>query len=178
MSTFQTFYHCLRLRLGRDPLRAIQFITNLSLYHAIFSTIPPDISATFSASPSPTETSLTAAVILHALLHQTHFPLLPAVHPTLLSLANADSACRARLYLATTLTPYKNITYLDKKKKPQPATDYIIRESLKLGTQNHYLDGIPSLFAAAQLFKSPTFVDDKDQKRSERVTVGRYFEYL
>lgn len=56
--------------------------------------------------------------------------------------------------------------------------DFIIRESLKLGTQNHYLDGIPSLFAAAQLFKSPTFVDDKGHNRSERVEIGRYLESL
>lgn len=100
------------------------------------------------------------------------------MHPTLLSLANADPSCRARLYLATALTPYKNITYLDKKKKPQPITDLIIRESLKLGVQNHYLDGIPSLFAAAQLIKNRSSVDDKDQKRSERMTLGLYLENL
>lgn len=50
--------------------------------------------------------------------------------------------------------------------------DFILRESLKLGTQNHYLDGIPSLFSAAQLLKSPTFVHEKDQHRSERVAIG------
>ena len=85
-------------------------------------------------------------------------------------------SCRARLYLAATLTPYKNITYRDKKNKPQPVIDFILRESLKLGTQNHYLDGIPSLFSAAQLLKSPTFVYDKDRHRSERVAIGWFLE--
>jgi tRNA nucleotidyltransferase (CCA-adding enzyme) len=170
--------HRLCLSLGRDPLRAIEFIADLSLYQSIFSTIPPDISATFSAAPSPIETSLAAASILHTLLRPTYSPLLPAVHRTLLSLVNTDSACRARLYLATALTPYRNITYIDKKKKFHLATDFIIREALKLGTQNHYLDGIPSLFAAAQLLKSPISFDGNGQQRSERVTIGRYFEYL
>jgi tRNA nucleotidyltransferase (CCA-adding enzyme) len=75
------------------------------------------------------------------------------------------------------LTPYKYITYLDKKGKPQAVVDYIIRESLKLGTQNHYLDGTPLLFEASQLLNSPTFVDERDQKRSERVAIGLHFEY-
>jgi tRNA nucleotidyltransferase (CCA-adding enzyme) len=103
------------------------------------------------------------------------------VHPTLLSLANADPSCKARLYLAATLTPYKYITYLDKKtnkkEKPQAVVDYIIRESLKLGTQNHYLDGTPLLFEADQLLEGPTFINEKDQTHSERVAIGLHFEY-
>ena len=164
--------------LGRDPLRAIQFITELSLYHAIFSAIPPDTTTTFSTPPGPFDTSLAAASILNALIHSKGSSSLPSVHPTLLALTKTDSSCRSRLYLATTLTPYKNITYLDKKKKTQPVLDLIIRESLKLGTQNHYLDGIPSLFAASQLLKSPSFVDNQGQQHSERVAIGRYLEYV
>lgn len=164
--------------LGCNPLKAVQFITELSLYRAIFSAIPPGTAATFSTSPGQFDTSLAAASILNALIHSGGSPSLPSVHPRLLALAKADSSCRARLYLATTLTPYKNISYLDKKKKPQPVLDLIIRESLKLGTQNHYLDGIPSLFAATQLLKSPSFVNNQGQQHSERVAIGWYLEYV
>jgi len=161
-----------KMMKGRNPLCAIKFINDLSLYHSIFSVIPSDISATFSATPGSAHDSLVAASILHALLHPVHSLPLPTLHPTLLSAVKADPSCKARLYLATNLTPYKNISYSDKKKKIHSAIDFVVRESLKLGTQNHYLDGIPALFAAAQLLKDRTLNVENHQKPSERVAIG------
>lgn len=66
------------------------------------------------------------------------------------------------------------MTYLDKKKKTQQAIEFIIRESVKLGKQNHFLDGVPALFAAARLLQNPTLDQEKFQKPSERVAIGRY----
>jgi len=159
------------LSSGRDPLGALYLIHDLSLYNAIFSVVPPEHSKTFSASPGSCQTALTAAYILHRVFHPSpSFPI-PSLHPTLLSVAGTDPSCKARLYLAAALTPYKGITYQDRKKKPQSAIDLVIRESLKLGTQHHYLDGIPPLFTAAQLLHNPTL--ERFQTPSERVALGK-----
>lgn len=80
----------------------------------------------------------------------------------------------ARLYLACALTPYRGITYLDKKSKEILAVDPAIREGLKIGTKNHYLDGIPHLFMAAALVRSPKLDDERLKTPSERVAIGRH----
>jgi len=48
----------------------------------------------------------------------------------------------------------------------------VIREGLKVGTKNHYLDGVPALFFASELFKSPDIEDEKFKSPSERVAMG------
>ena len=40
-----------------------------------------------------------------------------------------------------------------KKKSTTPAAEIVIREALKLGLQNHYVDGVPALLASAELLK-------------------------
>ncbi|KAF9458754.1 hypothetical protein BDZ94DRAFT_1269959 [Collybia nuda] len=157
---------------GRDPLLSICLIHKLSLYHSIFSVIPEAISSTFSAPPSASDTSLSAANILHALLHPAESPNLPVAHPTLFSRITNDTSCISRLYLAAALTPYRNVTYMDQKRKTQKAVEFIIRESLKLGVQNHFLDGVPSLFAAARLLQNPALDQEKFRNPSERVAIG------
>ncbi|KAF8887799.1 hypothetical protein BD779DRAFT_1672615 [Infundibulicybe gibba] len=160
---------------GRDPIRAIQIIHDLSLFHSIFSVIPPEVQSAFSAPLSPLSTSLTAASILQVIINPTQFLgsfIFPSVHPTLLSLVVRDPACIARLYLAATLTPYRGITYQDRKKKTHAAVEYALRESVKLGTQNHYLDGIPPLFAASELLRSSNLLYGKYEGASERVAIG------
>jgi hypothetical protein len=57
--------------------------------------------------------------------------------------------------MAAALTPYKGVTYKDTKGNERPAAEAVLREGLKLGTQNHYIDGIPALFAAAELLRQP-----------------------
>lgn len=159
--------------LGRYPLRSIQLIDELSLYHCVFSVIPSEVAAKFSRQAAPTTHSLAAASILHAFLNPPGFLHVPAVHPYLLSAISTDPSCTPRLYLAAALTPYSGITYRNKKNKTLSAVDFVIRESLKLGTQNHYLDGVPQLFAAAQLLKNPNLADQKFKTPSQRVAIGK-----
>jgi len=124
-------------------------IYELSLYRSIFP-IPPGIrSSSFSIHP---ERAFAASSILHALISQENSPL-PLPHPSLVSVVHEDSSAKARLFLAALLVPYigENYTY---KNKTLPLVAAVIRDSLKLGTQNHYLDGIPVLFSAAPLIKS------------------------
>jgi tRNA nucleotidyltransferase (CCA-adding enzyme) len=78
--------------------------------------------------------------------------------------------------MACALTPYKGITYVDEKGKTRSAVESVIREGLKIGTKNHYLDGIPSLFSASELLKAPVIDEDKFKFKtpSERATIGLY----
>lgn len=157
---------------GRDPVRAIQLINDFRLYDSIFSVIPDETVASFSSPPADRIVSLKSAYILHTILTPPASPDIPSLHPTLLSIVKKDTACRARLFLAATLSPYIGITYRDKKKKSQPAVELVIRESLKLGTQNHFLDGIPALFAAAPLLRNPDLGAERFKGPSDRVEIG------
>jgi tRNA nucleotidyltransferase (CCA-adding enzyme) len=74
--------------------------------------------------------------------------------------------------MACALTPYKGITYVDEKKKDRSAVEAVIREGLKVGTKNHYLDGIPALFLASELLKLPDVEDERFKTPSERVAIG------
>jgi tRNA nucleotidyltransferase (CCA-adding enzyme) len=148
-------------------------IHELSLYDAVFA-VPRDIKAAFSETPAPSERALASASILHALLNDIDSDL-PPLHPSLFEAIKTDASSVPRLYLASMLTPFANATYVDKKNKLQPATAVVIRESLKLGTQNHYLDGIPPLFASHRLLRD-TLVDPRRQESpSPRLAIGRPF---
>jgi len=74
--------------------------------------------------------------------------------------------------MACALTPYRGITYVDDKRKERSALEVVIREGLKVGTKNHYLDGIPALFLASGLLKSPDVQDDRFKTPSGRVAIG------
>ncbi|KAF9498151.1 hypothetical protein BDN71DRAFT_1386446 [Pleurotus eryngii] len=155
---------------GRNPRHAIQLLHDLSLFASVFSVLPNDISSALSSPVQDNASGLKAAVLLDTVLHPSPSKL-PAVHPTMLSISE-DPSCAARLFLAAALTPYKGITYSDRKKKPHPAVEAAIRESLKLGTQNHFLDGIPALFAAAEILQLPRLDDDRFALPSDRVAIG------
>lgn len=158
--------------LGRDPLRSIQLIHSLSLFPTIFY-IPPPISSTLSSQPTSSSHSVASATILHALLNPSTSPFpYPPLHDLLTSHTASSPSTIARLYLSCALTPYHGITYTGKKNKIGPAVEAAIREGLKIGTKNHYLDGIPSLFAAADLLRSPTLDDERWTSPSERVAIG------
>ncbi|KAF5377152.1 hypothetical protein D9615_006354 [Tricholomella constricta] len=161
-----------KMMKGRDPFGAIHLIRDLSLYDQIFSVIPPEISDTFSSPCGRRDTAFVAASIVQDLLHPLDSSHIPRLHPTCLSVVETDSSCRARLYLAAILTPYKGITYQDRKKKPISVIEYIIRDTLKLGTQHHFLDGIPALFSAARLLENPVLTAERFSKSSQRVALG------
>lgn len=114
-------------------------------------------------------TSLVAASILHGLLTSPKTISLPSIHPTLTSQLAVDPTLKARLFLAAALTPYKGAKYVEKKKE-KSVVEGAIRESLKLGVQNHYLDGIPTLFAAADVLHQPFL--HKFPEHLQRVHIG------
>jgi tRNA nucleotidyltransferase (CCA-adding enzyme) len=156
--------------LGRNPLMSLRLLDALSLFPLVFY-IPPAIVSTLSSQPSSASLAIAAASILQTFLQPdaalfSH----PPIHPLILSGLSSTSVI-SRLYMACALTPYRRITYIDKKKKERSAVDIVIREGLKIGTKNHYLDGIPALFLASELLKSPD-VDDDRFKTPERVAIG------
>ena len=138
--------------LGKNPLHSINLITSLHLQQPLFS-VAQTVSSTFSPLPSPPTASLAASVILHAFINSSLTPPLPALHPRLVSQLSEDKTLRPRLYLAAALTQYRHVTYKTPKKKTLPAVEIVIREALKLGLQNHYADGIPALFASADVLE-------------------------
>ena len=154
---------------GRDPLHAIQLIHDLKLYSSIFWASPTALKS-FSSRPADSLQGLTAATILHSLT-TTPSPL-PAIHPLLAQHFTLHPSTRPRLFLASALTPFKGITYPDTKNKIHPAIEAILRDGCKLGNQNNYLSGIPTLFSATELLKNPTLEGDRFKERPERVAIG------
>jgi tRNA nucleotidyltransferase (CCA-adding enzyme) len=152
-------------------------INLLSLYSSIFL-VSPTINNSLSATPAPYGVSESAASILHALLHPSEQSPIPPVHPTFLSPAMITSSTKARLYLAAALTPFKDIQYMDVKKKEHQAVEAVIREGLKLGIQNHYLDGVPLLFTASKLLRDPNLDSDKFSGPSQRAAIGMHSLFI
>ncbi|KAF8213616.1 hypothetical protein K438DRAFT_2009773 [Mycena galopus ATCC 62051] len=165
-----------KMMKGADPTRSIQMVDHLCLYESIFNVIPPEIKTSLSGPLAPSTSSVKAAYVLRSILSPAGSALenLPPVHPALVSSAQADPGTTARLHLAAALIPHFGLTYPDKKKKPQSAVECAIRESLKLGAQNHYLDGIPLLFEAAQRLESPDLSQEKFNAPSQRVALGLF----
>jgi tRNA nucleotidyltransferase (CCA-adding enzyme) len=119
------------------------------LYNPVFfSAIPQDISSEFSEPTFPLDRGLANSTVLDAILNRRLDSQIPIPHLIYLRHFQKDNSAKPRLYLATALTPYYGVTYADKKKKIHPGVEAVIRESLKLGVQQHYLDGIPVLFLA------------------------------
>lgn len=120
-----------------------------------------------SSPLAPLELGLAAATILHILLRPTSVAdiALPPLHPLLLSALTTDPSTRPRLYLAAALTPYRSVKYKDHKDKWHLAVEAAIRDGVKLGVQNHYIDGIPALFEAADILKGPKIGGEKERMR-------------
>jgi tRNA nucleotidyltransferase (CCA-adding enzyme) len=154
---------------GRDPLGSINLINELGLYTQIFH-VPEASAQLLSVQPTESSISVVATAALRFLVsgEATARFSLPALHPLLLAAAQPKAPMPSpmpRLYFATALTPYRDVTYTDAKGKVHQVSELVIREGLKLGTQNHYLDGIPLLFTATALLK------DRLTERS-RVAIG------
>ncbi|KAK0466375.1 uncharacterized protein EV420DRAFT_1261865 [Desarmillaria tabescens] len=161
-----------KMMKGHSPLHAIQLINDFELYDSIFSAVPREIKHAFSRTPEKVILSLQCTAVLRALIEHPESSPLPPLHRTLLTAVNNDVTCKSRLYLACAIAPYIGITYEDKKKKTYPAAFSVIHDSLKLGTQNHYSDGIPALFAASDLLKSLSLDDERFKTKPERVAIG------
>ncbi|TFK40882.1 hypothetical protein BDQ12DRAFT_600250 [Crucibulum laeve] len=157
-----------KMMKGRDPLLSMKLIHELSLYTPIFSINLPE-KEKFSTIPKSPDTALASASILQLLTSHSHDQL-PTLHPSLLVAFKNDPSCKPRLFLAAALTPFTGITYPGKKSKNLPAVEAVIREALKLGTQNHFLDGIPLLFEACRKLHSYL---ETSSLNSDRVVIGK-----
>ncbi|KAL4069364.1 hypothetical protein J3A83DRAFT_4096357 [Scleroderma citrinum] len=162
---------------GVQPVHAIQLINELSLYDCVFH-VPADILAIASSPVGSPHSSLTACMILQNILSSSpSLPIVP-VHPTLLSYALRDPGTKARLFLAASLFPFYGITYKTQKQKGHYLVEAVIREGLKLGNKNYYLDGIPALFAAAsELIDGFSLDQDRFRGPSERVSIGLFLRH-
>ena len=168
------------LYLGRNPLLSIDVINGLSLYSSVFY-VPESSGVKISGHPSASRSALQAAMILHVLtnpvaastvLSGLTFPSLPPLHPLLLSEISTPAKPLRRLYLASALTPYRGLTYLQKGKE-RPAVEAVIREGLKLGVQYHYLDGIHALFVAAETLQQGVAAwESGNLDKPERAWIG------
>lgn len=136
------------------------------MYDTIFFNISAEVKSRilkpFTLRP---DDGLAAISILHALLNSRDSKPF-SLHSSL----QMDPTFIARLYLAAILAPFQGIEYRDHKQKDYPLVEAVIRDSLKLGTQNHYLDGIPVLFAATRLIKAQ--VMDDSEHSLDRVRLG------
>lgn len=159
-----------KMMKGQDPLRSIRIINDLKLYKSIYH-VPPQITSIASSTPKPHDLSLRAATILHDLLSSTSEDSM-SLHPTLRSYVLQEPGCKARLFLAASLYSYHGITYTDAKGKEQTLVKCALQDGLKLGRQNHYLDGIPALYSASELLNGASLGQDKLQMPSERVAIG------
>ncbi|PFH54731.1 hypothetical protein AMATHDRAFT_72489 [Amanita thiersii Skay4041] len=164
-----------KMMTGHDPLFSIQLIHDMSLHLPIFSAIPDEIKSSFLAPPAPEKTALVASLILHTLLKSVDEGIedrLPNLHRFFFTAIKSDPSCISRLFLASLLTPFAGVTYLDKKEQSRCVINIVLRESLKLGTQYHFLDGIPLLFAAHRLLKDPHLNKKRFQHPTPRVAIG------
>jgi tRNA nucleotidyltransferase (CCA-adding enzyme) len=140
-------------------------IHKLSLSSPIFD-IPVSAAPAMSAPLGPSVHGFAAAHILHTLTDRTEsHTTLPFLHPTLAAAFTHDPSTPPRLFLACALTPYRHVTYEDSKGKVHSATEAALREGVKLGVQNHYLDGIPALFLSADLLQNPQVGGQRERMR-------------
>ncbi|KAF9015439.1 transfer RNA nucleotidyltransferase [Cyathus striatus] len=153
-----------KMMKGRDPLLAIKLIHELDLYESIFCVLPEGERL---PRPHSSTSAFVAASILATLLDRLDIHL-PAVHPILLDHTEQQQSYRSRLFLASVLTPLRGRISHVKVKKSVNDIELAIKDSLKLGRQNHYADGIPLLFEAADLIPRRL----KSASPSERVAIG------
>lgn len=99
------------------------------LYSTVFG-IPPALSGKTTGTPRPESSAIHAAIILCGLLSSVTG--IPAPHEELVKQAREDHNLRQRLIFGAALTPWKNMTYTEKKRSP-PLVEGIIREGLKAG---------------------------------------------
>ncbi|KDR85265.1 hypothetical protein GALMADRAFT_234024 [Galerina marginata CBS 339.88] len=159
---------------GRAPLHSAQLIHELSLYHSIFSVVPVEVKGSLPdtfLNHDPSD-ALGAVSILGSLLSfEESLPDLKP-HSSILSALHEDPSSKGRLFLAALLIPYMDLSYMDTKNKSHPTVASVLRDSLKLGTQSHFLNGIPTLFSAMPLIKR--HLEDHRKQPLDRVKLGLF----
>ncbi|KAH7104706.1 transfer RNA nucleotidyltransferase [Auriculariales sp. MPI-PUGE-AT-0066] len=158
-----------KMLTGRDPSAAMSHIHDMSLYDVVFN-VPSTVVLT--PRPTSTDSGLVATILFQNIVSGTLPESLTKIHPTLLAHVDENKAARGRLFMGAALTPFAGTSYPQKNstKPRKQGAEVAIREGLKLGTQGHYLDGVPVLFEAAAMLKQPVL--EKWASRSERVAMG------
>lgn len=173
------------LNSGTSPLLSISTIDGLGLYTPVLG-IPPALQGKTSGTLEAQSTAVDAASLLCDLLSPTP-TLIPAVHQLLLDPAREDLDVRKRLIFGAALTPWKHMTYQEKKKTIS-AIEGIIKDGLKvsqppnvqfvsytvcqIGGQSHFATSIPSLFAAHEKISNPLL--EQFEGPEERALIGMY----
>lgn len=113
-------------------------LDSLGLYDAI-CWLPDSTRQALRGTPKPRSIGLRAAIILDSLLSQAKSDLsattsmgieLPPIHPSLLTHA-LEAGVRPRMYLASYLTPWKELT-MPEKKRNVSAVEVLMRDGLKV----------------------------------------------
>ncbi|KAG8821361.1 CCA tRNA nucleotidyltransferase, mitochondrial [Serendipita sp. 399] len=135
---------------GPDPVYAITLLHSFDLLPSILTALPQALES--ASSPiGPVQQAVDGIATVETLLSSDDRLL--ALDPILTKAVLSEKSTRARFRLAGLLTPFRGIKYMVKS-KTIPLVDSAIRDGLKLGSQNFYLNGIPSLFSAAELIRS------------------------
>lgn len=158
--------------LAWDPVRGLNRIEELNLYSTVFQ-VPEQAASTVTGEPGPIDRAAASASILNTLWRTDPPPTLNLVpvHSALPSHVRGKLVM-ARLYLACALIPYHGLEYRDHKNKSKPLVDAVIRDGLKLGVQNHYLDGIPALFDAWDFVSPQVAALSEGQSPDDRRKIG------
>ncbi len=153
----------------------MRLITSVGLQSAVFA-LPPAISSTLSSDVPSKPLGLVACAILRSLLSSPSTLELPDPHPLLLSQLSVDTGLRQRLFFAASLSAYHGITFKTPKGEIKLAAEAVIREALKRGQQNHFSDGIPAFFSAADVLRDPGV--ERLSGETERSKIGRLTVYV
>lgn len=161
-----------RSPIAWDPVRGLNRIEELNLYPIIFQ-MPGQAVKTVTGELGPIHKAAASASILNTLWRADPPPTikLTPVHLTLSSHVRGKVEM-ARLYLACALIPFHGLEYRDHKNKSRPLVEAVIREGLKLGVQNHYLDGIPALFDAWDFISPQVAALSEGQSPDDRRKIG------
>ncbi|KAJ1309611.1 hypothetical protein OPQ81_006383 [Rhizoctonia solani] len=157
----------LKMLKGKSPLLSLTTIEKYGIYDTVFGA-PPDVSGKITGTPRPQSSGTHAASILCSFLDSVPTPL-PEPHPELLKLAHEDHGVRKRLIFGAALTPWRDVTY-PQKKGYLPLVEHIVKEGLKIGSQNHFIPSVPRLFAAHKRVSKPSL--DKFEGTSQRALIG------
>ncbi|KAA1085476.1 CCA tRNA nucleotidyltransferase, mitochondrial [Puccinia graminis f. sp. tritici] len=133
---------------GRDPLSSLKMIEELGLYKLVFS--PPKSLKEETIEPS---IAVETATCLAGLLHLTNDSNLSSstLPPNISKLLPRSNALKRRLFLASALSPYRELKAKAGKKELW-AGEVVLMESLKLG--NHDKSFISNLYRSLEVLNS------------------------
>ena len=146
----------------------MEVIRELGLYDIVFN-VPTTIN--LSPRPASTDSAFSATILLQRIITGTLPPELPGIHQTLIEHVTSTAGAKGRLFLGAALTPFAGSSF-PQKKRTRPGAEAAVWEGLRLGTQGHYLDGVPLLFEAATLLRQPRL--DRWTTPSDRVALGEF----